>query len=143
MRIKKRTLMAALVSPLMLIGVLVEPAQAITVGSCVPSDYLGVKAIGTPWGTVDFSSKTTAAVHFKISYPQTPSSTIGSILVRDHGTVPTREYQVGIREDGVWHAVQGPYNRKAGSLVEFWVFAYYALPLGQTHSYHCSRSITF
>jgi hypothetical protein len=73
------------------------------------------------WGSINFSSATTPLVSAKISYPYYRGLN-GSIAVADYGTTPVRYYSGNVRQDGVWHTYQGPYNRRAGSKVAVKVY---------------------
>ena len=111
----KKMLLAALLSPLVLLGIMVEPAQA---AAGPISFYCGA---GT-FVSVNFSSATTPYVSEKISFPAHYGA-YGEFVITDHGTVGyTRQWSNQVRQDGLWHAVQGPYNRKAGGLVDILVY---------------------
>lgn len=115
MRIKKRLRIATLISPILLLGVMVQPAQAATPHSKSCSQtYKGVLYTGT----VYFSDTNTPLVSYKIITHNsgTPKNS-ASVAVQDYGVMPARRYATySAKQDGIWHAIQGPYNRGGGTV---------------------------
>lgn len=110
MRIKKRIGLAAVIAPAMILGIMVQPAQAAAgIYSCGPA--------GGKQGFISFNNATTATVSAKAIYPGHPEGWARAI-VTDYGTVGyTRTFSADVPENGVWRVIQGPYSRKAGGLV--------------------------
>jgi hypothetical protein len=114
MRVKNRLKIAAVMSPLLLLGVMVAPAQALARSStCTKTD-----SSGTYTGTILFSSQTTPVVSYRIVTHV--SGKRGIAAVSDRGTNPVRTYSTGSAlQDGNWHAIQGPYSRTANRSVTY------------------------
>ena len=115
MQARNRMRLAALVSPLLLLGVMVQPAQAATkTFSCSAGGFTGY---------IYLSDTRTPVVSYKILKGSNTGGNSADIYVSDGGVAPSRLYQVtsGI-QDGAWHAMQGPYNRGLGGFAFTFVF---------------------
>jgi len=113
MRLKTRINIAAVISPLLLIGVLVNPAQA------VPGDL--VCRSGTNVGHLHLSNILRPVVSYQITGLRGTGATV---RVLDAGPSPDRRYVTGSAvQDGIYHAIQGPYNRTRNFIGVDFVFS--------------------
>jgi hypothetical protein len=104
MRLKTRINIAAVISPLLLIGVLVNPAQAVTVG-----DMSCVSQSGQNIGHLHLSNILRPVVSYQITGLR---GTGALVRVADNGPSLGRRYEThSAVQDGIYHAIQGPYNR--------------------------------
>lgn len=116
MRLKTRISISAVISPLLLIGVLVNPAQAVT-----PGDLTCVSQSGQNIGHLHLTNILKPVVSYQITGLRGTGATV---RVADHGPSPDRTYATGSAvQDGIYHAIQGPYNRTRNFIGVDFVFS--------------------
>jgi hypothetical protein len=133
MRLIGRAKIAILISPLLLFGVMAEPAQAFMSSSCTFIDVAHTPSNQTSsnvgyTGIINFSSTTTPLVSYRI-VTNIHGNHNAAFGVNDYGTTGyVRTYSTNNAiQDAVWHAIQGPYNRRAGGKVAYG-FSFRAAP---------------
>jgi hypothetical protein len=100
MRLKSRFTIAAAISPLLLFGVLVEPAQAVT-GALMCTGYDGLNS-----GHVFLSDIINPVVSYQIQGLHGTRATVEIVDFGSHSYATSYAIQ-----DGIYHAIQGPYHR--------------------------------